>query len=232
MSLLKSNSNANADAKPSFEDDTSTATATQASTERAVATKKPNAVGAVAKVDLTVMESFKDALTVEYNTLAQIIATSGNFVAREDKTNMGDSVIFGLLSFQDSYVVSPEDDDAPDDVVRYSSDGVTCSDGTNVEDHLQFLRTNGFPKAKLKQRVVVVAAIESAAKTSAFNGELMQFDLSPSSRVMWNRFMANVAYGLSIGKYTTEQVKRVKAETLLQTKGNDTFTVVKFSVAE
>jgi hypothetical protein len=223
-------------ATPAFEgdDDSATTTATTASdvkSDTAVAVKPASALAVATKVDLRVMDSFKDAMTVDYNTLSQVIATNGNFVDRETKTVMGDTIMFTLLSFQDSYVVSPNSDEAPDELVKYSNDGKVCSDGTDVQEHLTFLKENGFPKASLKQRVVVVAAIEGAAKTDKFNGTLMQFDLSPASRTQWMRYTANVAYGLSVGKFKPEQVNRVKAETLLQQKGTDTFTLVQFNVA-
>lgn len=227
MSLLK-NANANSAATPAFEsDDATTGAATTA-----VAVSKPNAVAIAKPVDLNAMARFKDVMKVEYNTLDQIIATNGNFMDRETKTVLGDTVVFNLLSFQDSFVVSPNDEDAPDDTVRYSEDGVVCSDGTAVQAHLDWLKSNGFPKASLKQRAVVVAAIESAIKTEAFNGKLVQFDLSPSSRTMWKRHMANVAYGLSTNQLQESQVQRVKAETTLKQKGTDTYTQVVFSVAK
>jgi hypothetical protein len=244
MTLIKNKTPA-ATATPAFEgdDDSATTTATTTATatsdtkatdvksETAVAVKPSAALAVASKVDLRVMDSFKNAMVVDYNTLSQIIATNGNFVDRESKTIMGDTVVFTLLSFQDSYVVSPNDDNAADELVKYSNDGKTCSDGTDVQEHLAFLKENGFPKASLKQRVVVVAAVESAAKTDKFNGTLMQLDLSPASRTQWMRYTANVAYGLSVGKFKPEQVSRVKAETVLSQKGTDTFTLVQFSVA-
>lgn len=235
MSLLKPKDDATT--TPAFEDGddataTTTTTTTTSTASTAVAEAKTSAVTTVHKVDLRVMDQYKDAMKVEYNTLNQVIATNGNFVDRETKTVLGDTVVFTLLSFQDSYVVSPNDDNASDDVVRYSDDGVICSDGTNVQDHLAFLKENGFLKASLKQRAVVVAAIESAAKTDKFNGQLVQFDLSPSSRTMWKRYTANVAYALSVGTTTAEKVSRVKAETTIQQSGANTFTQVVFNTAK
>lgn len=221
---------------PGADTQTSTAVETPASadtqTSTAVSEAKTSAVTVAKKVDLRAMDQYKDAMKVEYNTLNQIIATNGNFVDRETKTVLGDTVVFTLLSFQDSFVVSPNDDNAPDDVVRYSDDGVVCSDGTDVQEHLAFLKGNGFPKASLKQRAVVVAAVESAAKSDKFNGQLVQFDLSPSSRTMWKRYTANVAYALSVGTLKPEQVNRVKAETTIQQNGTNTFTQVMFSSAK
>jgi hypothetical protein len=236
MSLLKKTETTT----PAFEDGdsttttaTGTATATDDNVKSSTLTEtKTSAVAVANKVDLHVMNSYKDAMKVEYNTLDQIIATNGNFMDRESNTVLGDTVVFTLLSFQDSYVVSPNDDNAPDEVVRYSDDGIVCSDGTDVQAHLAFLKENGFPKASLKERAVVVAAVESAAKTDKFNGQLVQLDLSPSSRTMWKRYMANVAYGLSIGTVTADKVNRVKAETALKQKGTNTFTQVQFSTAK
>lgn len=229
-------------AKPQFEEDTTKGADQQAAKQPEVpagntakttdvAVKKDNAVVVATKIDMRALDKFKDAMRVEYNTLNQVIASNGNFLDRESKKVLGDVVVFTLLSFQDSWVVDPGDDDAPDDMVRYSEDGVTCSDGTEVEAHLAFLKANNFPKARLKQRVVVAAAIESAGKTEEFNGTLMQFDLSPKSRTQWMRYTANAAYGLHIGKYTPEQVSRIKATAVLSTKGTDTFTEAHFDVA-
>lgn len=222
MALLKTTTSTT----PAFESEE-----TGAATTTAVAVKtEPK--GLAVKVDLNVMDQFKDAMKVEYNTLNQVIATNGNFVDRETKTVLGDTVVFTLLSFQDSYVVSPNDEDAPDEVVKYSDDGVTCSDGTDVQAHLVHLKGNGFPKASLKQRAVVVAAVESAVKTDKFNGQLVQFDLSPSSRTMWKRYTANVAYALSTGQASVDSISRVKAETVIQQSGTNTFTQVVFSAAK
>lgn len=191
---------------------------------------KPQTTALAAPINLHVLDSLKDHMRVEYNTLVQLIATNGNIVAREDKTVLGDTVVFELLSWQDSFVVSPGDDAAPDDVVKYSDDGITTSDGLSVADVLAEMKL-AWPKARLAERVVVVGAVESAAKTAAFNGTLVQFDLSPSSRTQWKRYMANAAYGLHIANYTAEQVRRVKCETKLQSKGTDTYTLATFAVA-
>jgi hypothetical protein len=236
MSLLKT-----AESNATFESDdvvTSTKTSAESATAMVAAPTSAPAVAATqspAAVALTqardAFDQFRNALPVEYNTLDQIIASNGNFVERETKTVLGDTVHFDLLSFQDSFVVSPEDDNAPGEIVRYSNDGVVCSDGSDVKEHLDWLHQNGYPKARLKQRVVVVGAVTSAAKTDKFNGQLVQFDLSPASRTLWQRFAISAAYGLTTGRVTAAQVSKVKAEALLKSRGNDTYTVASFSTA-
>lgn len=218
---------------PAFEDETETqapAAEQVATPTKAVAVKPVNAVSAgMGQID--VLSDMKDALRVDYNTLAQITAQQGNMVEREGKVNMGDTVVFDLLSFQDSYVVTPGDDKAPVETLRFSEDGITCTDGTPCLEHLDFLKHNGYPMASLKKRTVVVGAIVSATKTDKFNGQLMQFDLSPQSRVQFERYRANAAYAVKLGRYTKEQICHIKANAELASKGTNSFTLLKFEVA-
>lgn len=175
----------------------------------------------------------KNALTVDYNTLAQIKATQGNLMERETNANMGDWLIADIMSWQDSFVVSPGDDKAPKELVKYSNDGTTCNDGTSVADALADLRSAGWLKAKLNQRAVVVLAVYSTAKDSdKFAGTLMQLDLAPTSRTQWQRYCANTAFGLKLGKLKPEQVTKVKLTTRIAMNGTNAYTVVDFSVAD
>ena len=217
---------------PAFESDdhVGQATATAAATT-AVATQQGGALGAVRPMT-NPLGDLKNALTVDYNTLEQVIATNGNFMLRENDKVLGDEVLFEVLSHQDSWVVSPEDQKAPIDVVKFSNDGLMCTDGTSVQEHLNFLRTNGYPRAKLKQRAVVVGAILKASKAADKEGTLVQFDLSPASRIQWERFTANAAFQVKIGKFNADQVTKVKAIADIA-KGPDssTYTLAKFAVA-
>lgn len=234
MGLLNTAKDASA---PAFEAEDATATADSApaaaqSNSTAVAAKPINTAIVMPKPDFSAMTVFKDAVPVEYNTLDQIIANAGNFMTREAKKPLGDTVVFELMSYQDSFVVSPEDDDAPDDLVRYSNDGIVCSDGTNVAAHLEHLRTNGFPKARLKPRVVVVGAIETFLKSEEHNGTIMQFDLSPASKTQWDRFLLNTSYGIKTGRIAPEKANRVKAEAVATSAGSNVYTLVKFKLAD
>ena len=196
-------------------------------------TKPQNTALALPTLTLNLFDQVKDALPVEYNTLNQIIANQGNLQDRETKTILGDTAVFKILSWQDAFVVSPEDDAAPDDEVRYSDDGITCSDGTLVADHIAHLKEIGFDKARLKERAVVVGAMVSAVKSDMLNGQLVQFDLSPASRTQWKRFMANASYAVSVNSKTPEQALNVKVTTSIrQGAGNNSFTLASFSFAD
>lgn len=235
--------------KPAFETETDTASAASTDTAAspaaaaadAPAADKPktavakpqNTALALPTLTLNLFDQVKDALPVEYNTLNQIIANQGNLQDRETKTILGDTAVFKILSWQDAFVVSPEDDAAPDDEVRYSDDGITCSDGTLVADHIAHLKEIGFEKARLKERAVVVGAMVSAVKSDMLNGQLVQFDLSPASRTQWKRFMANASYAVSVNAKTPEQALHVKVTTSIrQGAGNNSFTLASFSFAD
>jgi len=247
MSLLKTE--ANKSATPSFEaeDDVMTNAApngepqveSEPKSEPQTAAPKTTAVAIPPQYALkermplvNVLSPLQNAMRVEYNTLESIIASQGNFKSRETNKSLGDEVVFEVLSFQDSFVVSPGDDKAPQDVVRYSDDGLTCSDGTSVQEHLHWLKTNGYPKASIKPRVVLVGAIESTSKASDLVGALVQFDLSPTSRVQWNRYMANSAFMVRAGKVTPDQLLRVRAVAESAMNGTNEFTLAKFFVAD
>lgn len=201
----------------------------------AVAIPRNHSVGAVRRpIVAPIFEGLREAFPVEYNTLPQIICSNGNFVCREDKKNLGDTVVFELQSFQDSFVVSPNDDAAPTETLRFSNDGVVCNDeeGTLVADHLNWLHENGYPNASLKQRAVVVGMIEATAKGTDMVDELVQFDLSPKSRVMWERFLSTTTFKLAKGKLTEDKVLRIKATTTIaSSSGGNDFTQAKFDLA-
>lgn len=178
------------------------------------------------------MVELKNALTVEFNSLAALILSNGNLLLREGKKSVGDSIQLELLSYQDSYVVAPNDDKAPVSVVRFSNDGVTCSDGvTSVKEHLQWLHTNGYPKASLKSRVIIVGAVEKCAKAPDLIGTLVQIDLSPASRAQWLRYEANATYKFQKNLATKEGLRHIVVQAEISTAGSNTYTLASFSMA-
>ncbi len=199
--------------------------------DTAVAVSKPAGAVSTQVGTADVFGAYRDALRVDYNTLSSVKLTSGNFVERETNVNLGDTIVFELLSYQDSYTVTPNVDKAPEGTLKFSDDGITCKDGTAVADHIAALKEMGYDKAGIKHRLVVVGAVQSAAKSDKLNDSLAQFDLSPETRVLFDRYRATIGYMTGKGRYTPEQAVRIKAVTRLVTKGSNTFTVADFSVA-
>lgn len=220
---------------PAFEDQEVMEVNTTMKPATAVAVFAPSllalATGNVAQ-SCQILNEKENAERVEFNSFSQVIVSNGKFVDRETKTSLGESLTFDLISYQSSYVVSPGDDSAEAKAhVRFSDDGVVCSDGTSVKEHLDFLYNTGYPDAALKERAVVVGMVITAERTDKFNDEPVQFDLSPSSRVMWNRYLNKCKLKIKAGKMKVEQALVIKATTVSAVKNGKDFSHADFSVA-
>ena len=209
--------------------------------EPGVATPGPSPAVPAAKVlgalavtpsseDIKAVTSLKNAHEVQYDSLTNITATQGRFADRDSNTNMGSEIVFELLSYQDQTVVTPNDNAAPKDLVRYSADGVTCSDGTPCVQHLADLKELGYTKARINSRYILVGSVNTAEKTDKFDGQLMQIDLSPKSKGQFDRYLIQSAFDLSRGKITGEQAKvlTLTAEVAYNADKKD-YTLVKFA---
>lgn len=214
-----------------FEDQDDVAVAAPAATAVAVARSLAPSAAAQFSSATDVISSLKNAMPVTFDMLIPLIATNGNVCKRSDKKPVGDQVIFELMSWQDSYTLTPGDDRAPKDLIRYSDDGVVCSDSTLVADHLAYMRSLGFAKAALKQRAVVVGSIISCSRTSELDDELVQFDLSPQSRASFLNYALGCVNKIRLGKLTSEQVTKIKATAEVVSMGGNPFTKLMFSAA-
>lgn len=227
MSLLNTETNSSA---PAFEEDFE-APQTSAADKAVAATPAPTPLAVKPSTDHPLLE-LKNALVVDFNTLDALILSNGNLLLREGKKSVGDSIQLELMSYQDSYVVAPQDDKAPVSVVRFSNDGITCTDGvTSVKEHLHWLQTNGYPKAALKSRVIIVGAVEKCAKNPDLIGTLVQIDLSPASRAQWLRYEANAMYKYQKALATKEGLRHIKVQAEIATAGSNTYTLAIFSIA-
>lgn len=233
MSLLATQTSSST---PAFEQDDDT-TATQPAQQPAAPTPAPAAPPASAALAVKSstehpLQELKNALTVEFNTLSALILSNGNLLLRESKKPVGDTIQLELMSYQDSYIVAPNNEKAPVSVVRFSDDGIMCKDGvTSVKEHLQWLHTNGYPKAALKSRVIIVGAVEKCAKNAELIGTLVQIDLSPASRAQWLRYEANALYKFQKGLVTKEALRHITVQAEIATSGSNTYTLAVFAIA-
>jgi len=223
MSLLATQQNPSS--TPAFEEDAPQATSAP------IAVQAPTSLAVKSSTDDPLIE-LKKSLTVDYNTLDALILSNGNLLTREGKKSVGDSIQLELLSYQDSWVVAPNDEKAPVSVVRFSNDGSICTDGvTSVREHLHWLQTNGYAKASLKARVIIVGAVEKCAKNPDLIGTLVQIDLSPASRAQWLRYHANATYKFQKGLATKEGLRHIVVQAEIATAGTNTYTLATFAAA-
>lgn len=201
-------------------------------TTQAVATRAAGAVTAVRGLGNDPFAALKDALVVDFNTLPNLKAEQGSFFERESGTKLGEWLDLQLLSFQDDWAVTPGDSKADKKLARYSNDGITCTDGTPVAEHLQTLKAQGFPNAKLQKRIVLVGALVGTEKNGdAFVGNLHQISLPPTGKAKFEQYKANTAWRASQGTVDAQAATSMRlTATVAKGPDNTSYTLVNFSM--
>lgn len=211
------------------------AAAEPAKTEVAVAKTTAVAMPTKSTKLVNVLEDLKNSLTVDYNTLANLQINQGNWLLREGKKMLGDVVDFELLSYQDQWVVSPgaEGEEAAE-FVRYSTDGITTSQGEDCKAYLASLHDADYPKAEIKQRCVLVLNLLAVSKKG--NEELLdslyQVDLPPSSKSKFDAYRAQASFHVARGKKTPAQAVMIRSTVSAVTKGPNTWSVADFTYSD
>lgn len=180
-----------------------------ASTSTAVAAARPTAVATARSVTANnVISTLKDAFPVEFDSLPRIAAEQGAFVFKDDsEEEVGAAIKLQLLSYQDSWVCSPNDKKADVDLVKWSDDGVTSKDGIDLKTHLQDLIEQGYTKAKIQHRCIIVGELLEG-DTDRLE-ELVQLDLPESGRRSFNTYQLQASYAVAKGKKTEDDAKQV-----------------------
>lgn len=198
----------------------------------AIATQQVNAV-ATTSASINPFAEMKNAYTVDYNTLAQLMATNGNFMAKEDGAMLGDKIVLQLMSFQDNWVVSPgSDTDEAKKLVRYSNDGINTKDGEDIAQYIADLKAAGYNKAYLSKRVIIVGALVDAGKLPAMVDTLVQIDVAPNSKALFDRYTIQSAFDVGRGKVTKEQAGKIQLTAKVTKNGaGQIYTQVTFAIA-
>lgn len=182
------------------------------------------------------LDSLKDALRVEWDTLTRIKASQGRLAA--DKINFGEWIEFELMSWQDNYLVSPGGDtDEAKALAKYSDDGKTIKDtGEDINVYLKRLKDLGYPDARLGKRCILAASLIDCDKDAQVDdGMLFQIDLSPTSRAEYERYRIQCALDLGKGRTTGDEVIRIRATAEVKQqsgKSQNEYTLLKFSRAK
>lgn len=195
-----------------------------------------NAVTSPVRSIASPFEEFRNAYTVNYDTLQALQATNGNFLDKTSGVSLGDTIILDILSFQPNFVLSPgvEGEEARA-YVAYSDDGKVTKDGTPCVDYLADLKRAGYDEAKMSTRTVLVGALVDAGKQPDMVDNLVQIDLPPTCKTLFDRYQIQSAFDIRKGKTTLEKVTRVKmvcrVEKRATPKGSLIWTVTDFFAA-
>ncbi len=177
------------------------------------------------------LAGLKNSFHVEYNTLRGMKITNGNVVDIDTSKALGDTVGLELLSYQDSWVISPGvDGKEAGEFVRYSDDGITTSKGDDCKAYLaELINVHGFGEAAMTKRTVICGALFDAGKGTEFQGKMIQISLPPTSKSTFDRYCFENAYNVGKGLAEVEGSDKLRLTCSLTTKGKNTWTVVDFS---
>ena len=237
MALNKANTNATAATFESEEkdetmtQDTAPATEQAAPTTTALAAPRTSALAtANSVVKMNVISALKDTFRVEFDSLPGIGASQGTFNLKADDTDIGAEISIQLLSYQESWTVGPNDTKADVELVKYSDDGVTSRDGINLLAHVEDLKAQGYGKAKIAHRVILVGELLATAKDCDKVGELVMVDLPDSGRRAFNTYVLQASYAVAKGRKTTEEAAVLKLKAVPEkTKSGEKYTKVAFA---
>ena len=179
--------------------------ATPTNTTSALANVGSRAVTAATVVKTNIISGLKDAFRVDFDSLPAIGASNGAFQLKADDPDLGKELKLQLISYQESWVASPNDTKADVELVKYSDDGVTSRDGVNLLMHLEDLKAQGYGKAKIGHRNILVGELISASVDADVVGGLVMVDLPDSGRRSFNSYTLQASYAVAKGRKTADE---------------------------
>jgi hypothetical protein len=197
-----------------------------------VVVKAPSAVStSVGKLVLP-LEDLKNALPpMEFGTLPRIKANQG-CLEHDDDGDIGKSITIEVISFNDRYVVSPNQNGADASFCRYSYDNAVLNDGSemSVAEHIQELKDEGFTKACSKRYVDLIAVLVDAENDCDDIGQMVQLQLSPESVKQFDRLKMNILTA-NRGQKDVAAVGNIIVTAKKKTYNTNTFTLMTFKQA-
>ena len=177
-----------------------------------------------------IISSLQDAFRVEYDSLPAVGASLGTFVRKADETDLGPELKLQLLSYQESWVASPNDTKADVELVKYADNSKTARDGTDLAAHVEDLKAQGYGKAKINHRVILVGELLEAPKDDSMVGALIMVDLPDSGRRSFNTFTLQASYAVAKGRKSAEEATILTLKAVNdKTKSGEKYTKVVIS---
>jgi len=177
-----------------------------------------------------IISGLQDAFRVEYDSLPAVGASLGTFVCKADETDLGPELKLQLISYQESWVASPNDTKADVELVKYADNSKTARDGTDLAAHVEDLKAQGYGKAKINHRVILVGELLEASKDDSMVGDLIMVDLPDSGRRSFNTFTLQASYAVAKGRKSAEEATILTLKAVNdKTKSGEKYTKVVIS---
>lgn len=237
MALRNNENTANINAAFESEDETAATTAPAATAApaatTAVATQTTRAVStAKAVVTQNVLSDKKDAFYVEFDSMPRLAAEQGSFTVKDSsEADLGPEIKMELMSYQESWVASPNDKKADVELVKYSDDGIESKDGVNLQQHIADLKEQGYDKAKIAHRCIIVGELLSAGPAGAdLVGNLIQVDLPETGRRSFNAYALQASWAVGKGRKTAAEAAVLTLKAVKEkSRNNEVYTKIVIS---
>lgn len=195
----------------------------------AVAKVSANSLMLAGKLE-TLFAGFENAIPgVEFGVLPRLVGSNGNVQVKGSNALIGDVIGLQLLSWNNTWVVSPGDD-TPEakDAVAYSKDGVTIEEsGQSVNEYLAFLRTEGYEKANVKKYVELIGILTESAKPCEHTGDMVQVSLSPQAAKSFESYRLQASVKIRMGMLKPDGLESFKIRAEVKTTAGNTYTLLK-----
>ena len=204
-----------------------------ASTQRAVLVRPAGALTAAVKaMPEPILNAFKDAFSVEYDTFERLKAGAGD-IQDNSGNSLGREIAIELRSWQHAWDIGMGDDSAKaKEFVRYSDDGVTIKDsGQTIADYLEEVRPM-YPNAKVAQKMVLVGVLLAAENPTNLLDRTVQVSLSSQARKTFDRYNFDRTFDVASGKQPAEGSNVLSIKALPKKTGTNNWTLLQVGPAE
>lgn len=173
------------------------------------------------------LTELKEAFRVDWDTFKRLVPGLGS-IDDEDENTLGEWIEMHLFSWQYNWEVVPgSQDEEAKKHLGYSSDGVTIdATGISVNDHLDHLRSIGYDKAAVKQKLVVVGSLVASDKPSDLVGETVQLTLAPQSRKTFERYCFDRTVKARLTGKPVEGAERIRIVAHRKVTGSNKWTLL------
>jgi len=157
------------------------------------------------------LEELRDVLPqMDFGTLTRLKSGSGDIVD-SDGDSIGGWVDLNIMSFSETLTVSPNDDKAPNDTVRFSQDGKTIDGNPDitVADALRTMKED-YPESSVKKYYVAVGAVIGAEKSNDYDDTVIELQLSPQSIKAFNNHNVQVQFKVAMKKLSADCVTNIR----------------------
>ena len=185
--------------------------------------------GVAAAMRASALHSAKDAFRVNWDSLTAITAVQGSFINKADGSDLGAEVVINVVSWQHQWQAGPNDNKADIETLQYSDtdDGKVSNDGVDMAQHVNDLKAQGYSKAKLTHRLILVGEVIGGKLAN----KPIQINLPDTGRRAFEQHMTQVAFQQARGRLTAEQANTVVLKAVKEkAKSGEQYTKVAFAL--